>query len=328
MGIIRENEIYINDDRLCFLFSLLINKKAVFSDIHKSNIESFKNTFNTFIYEIAETYIQTLPDEKKEQIRELAEDDIDLIPIDCQDWYNTEYQEDEETIIITLKENGEPLRNILKRYAQKHWNDDLVTWNSTNHYCSEKICRDFYNEILDYNCKDYHTDKLENIQAIVLGYFKGYISIESINCNIDLISIADMLFIPFYPYQDNIIDSFECCINAQEFKKGFNQMLNDVQLSTDKEIIKFGPKEQMLYDYLVDWINKLNSHNIDSYDIANHLGYNSYTKKDKDALNSLVSSVNKKYRVLNKIKDTKVRLLKKNRRSGYYEILKEFKPNK
>ncbi len=329
MGIIQKNEIYMNDDRLCFLFSLLQNNGAKINCENKHIADNFKDNFEVFVSEVFETYVQTLPKHKQEQIiNELSDYDDERIPYEYNDWYNIAYSEDSNELSINLKENGLLLDDTLRRYAQNHWEDDLFTWDETNHYCSEKICRDFYQEILVYNCKNYYVEDTKNIHAIVLGYYKGYIEINNIECDIDLTRIGHMLFQPCYvnEYKNDAVTHFKCCINAHRFKKEFEDLIKGQynKCSTGKivnEIKEYPNQQKKMYDCIVKWIENIGSYNLPPDDLRNTLNIG-ISKEDTDILNSAVSLLNKFYKEIEKSNKP---LIKKNRRTGYYEISKDFK---
>lgn len=327
MGIVQEHEIYLNDDRLCFLFSLLQNNGAKVSCTKKRIADNFKNNFEVFVSEVFETYIQTLPKHKQEQIiDELSDYDDERIPYKYNDWYSITYSRKRNELSITLKENGLLLDDTLRRYAQNYWEDDLFSWNETNHYCSEKICRDFYQEILDYNCKNYYVEDTKNIHAIVLGYYKGYIEVNNIECDIDLTGIGDMTFQPCARYQTNAITHFKCCINANRFKKEFEDLIKGQhsKCSTSKVVNKIQeyPKQQKkMYDSIVNWIENMGSYNFPPDELRNILNIG-FKNEDTDILNNAVSLLNKCYK---EIENSSKPLIKKNRRTGYYEISKDFK---
>lgn len=327
MGIVQENEIYLSDDRLCFLFSLLINNGATISCANEHVADDFKQNFEVFVSEVFETYVQTLPQHRQEQIiNELSDYDSERIPYEYNDWYTITYSDIDNTLSIDLKENGTLLYDTLSRYADNHWEDDLCTWNETNHYCSEKICKDFYQQILDYNAKTYYVDDIKNIHAIVLGYFKGYIEVKSMECAIDLSGIEYMLFQPCYVngYPTDNVTHFKCCINADSFKKEFDKLIkgqgNKVSTSTaEKKITKYPSQKQNMYDCIVKWIKNMGTYNIPPEELmrAAELAYN-----DRDALYTATSELNNYYKKLN---NTDKKLIKKNRKTGYYEISKDFK---
>lgn len=329
MGIVQENEIYVNDDRLCFLFSLLINRGATISCANNHIADEFKENFEVFVSEIFETYIQTLSSQRKEQIiKEMSDYDSERIPYKYNDWYEITYSDKDKVLSINLKENGVLLYETLSRYADNHWEDDLCTWNGTNHYCSEKICRDFYQQLLDYNAKTYYVDDIKNIHAIVLGYFKGYIEIKSIECEIDLSSIGYMLFQPCYvnAYPTDTVTHFKCCINADCFKKEFDKLIKGQENKvsepyTKKKIKKYPPQQQAMYDFIVNSIRKNGRYKIDPLTLRKVLNIGS-SKEDTDVLNSAVSLLNRCYKDINK---TNKPLLKKVKRTDLYDISIDFK---
>lgn len=327
MGIVQENEIYLSDDRLCFLFSLLINNGATISCANEHVADDFKQNFEVFVSEVFETYVQTLPQHRQEQIiNELSDYDSERIPYEYNDWYTITYSNEDNTLSIALKENGTLLYDTLSRYAENHWEDDLCTWNETNHYCSEKICKDFYQQILDYNAKTYYVNDTKNIHAIVLGYFKGYIEIKSLECAIDLSGIECMLTHPCYVngYPTDNVTHFKCCINADRFKKEFDKLIkgqgNKVPTSTaEKKITKYPQQQQNMYDCIVKWIENMGTYNLPPEELINaiDIGYD-----DKDILYNATKELNNCYKKLN---NTNKKLIKKNRKTGYYEISKDFK---
>lgn len=225
MGIVQENEIYISNDRLCFLFSLLINNGAKISCENQHQADNFINNFKVFVSEIMETYVMTKPQHQQEQItREMNNINTDNIPSLYDDWYEITYSDENKVLIITPKDSGRLLNETLNRYTSCHWGDELSAWDNTNHFCSIKLCKDFYNKIEDYNCKDFSTNDINDIQAIVLGYYKSCLKVLDIECNIDLSLIDDMLFIPFYEeYPTDNVTHFVCKFDAREFKKIFNE---------------------------------------------------------------------------------------------------------
>lgn len=327
MGIVQENEIYLSDDRLCFLFSLLINNGATISCANEHIADDFKQNFEVFVSEVFETYVQTLPQYRQEQIiNELSDYDSERIPYEYNDWYTITYSDIDNTLSIDLKENRTLLYDTLSRYADNHWEDDLCTWNETNHYCSEKICKDFYQQILDYNAKTYYVDDIKNIHAIVLGYFKGYIEVKSIECAIDLSGIECMLTQPCYvnEYPTDNVTHFKCCINADSFKKEFDKLIkgqgNKVSTSTaEKKITKYPLQQQNMYDCIVKWVENMGTYNLPPEELihAIDIGYD-----DKGVLYNATKELNKCYKKLN---NTNKKLIKKNRKTGYYEISKDFK---
>ena len=329
MGIVQANEFYVNDDRLCYLFSLLINKGAKISCANKHIADEFKANFEVFVSEIFETYVQTLSKHRQEQIiNKLADYDDERIPYEYNDWYELNYSDTDKMLTITLKDDGLLLDDTLRRYAQNHWKDDLFTWNETNHYCSEKICRDFYQQILDYNAKTYYVDDIKNIHAIVLGYYKGYIEINKIECRIDLSGISNMLFQPCYinEYPTNLVTSFKCNINAHLFKIGFDNLIKGQNnpLSNTKvvsKITKYPPQQQAMYDYIVNWVKEKGSYKLPPEKLRNVLGIKSFDK-DTDILNNAVSVLNKCYKEIN---GTDKPLIKKNKRTGFYDITFDLK---
>lgn len=329
MGIVQENEIYVNDDRLCFLFSLLIKNGASISCANKHIADEFTENFEVFVSEIFETYIQTLSSQRQKQImNELSDYDSGRIPYEYNDWYEITYSDKNKVLSITLKENGVLLYEILSRYANNHREDDLCTWNETNHYCSNKICSDFYQQIQDYNAKTYYVKDIKNIHAIVLGYFKGYIEIKSIECEIDLSEIGYMLTQPCYvnEYPTNAVTHFKCCINADSFKKEFDKFIKEQgnkvsELPTNKKITKYPPQQQIMYDFIVNSIKKSGRYKIDPSKLRKILNIGN-SEKDTDVLNSAVSLLNKCYREINKTANP---LLKKVKRTDLYDISLDFK---
>lgn len=327
MGIVQDNEIYLSDDRLCFLFSLLVNNGATITCTNKHIASEFKGNFEIFVSELFETYIQILPSQKRKQIiDELSEYDSERIPYEYNNWYDIVYSDKDKVLSITLKQNGTLLYDTLSRYADNHWDDDLCTWNETNHYCSEKICRDFYKQILDYNAKTYYVDDTKNIHAIVLGYFKGYIEIKRVECDIDLSNIGNMLIQPCYinEYPTNAVTHFKCCINANSFKKEFDKLIKGQESKTSapmttKEITKYPPQQQIMYDCIVKWIEDMGTYNLPPEELIHAIGIK---HTEKDVLNTATSELNNYYKQLN---NTHNKLIKKNRKTGYYEISRDFK---
>ena len=327
MGIVQENEIYLSDDRLCFLFSLLVNNGATITCANEHVANDFTENFEIFVSEIFETYIQTLPNHKREHIiDELSEYDSERIPYEYNDWYDITYSDKDKQISITLKQNGSLLYDTLSRYADNHWDDDLCTWNETNHYCSEKICKDFYQQILDYNAKTYYVNDTKNIHAILLGHFKGYIEIKRIECEVDLSSIGNMLIQPCYinEYPTNTVTHFKCCINANSFKKEFDKLIRGQVNKTSvpmptKKITKYPPQQQAMYNCIVKWIENMGTYNLPPEELIHAIGIK-YT--EKDVLNNAISELNNCYKKLN---NTDNKLIKKNRKTGFYEISTDFK---
>lgn len=231
MSIVQEKEIYISNDRLCFLFNLLINNGAKIPCENKNIADNLIEDFNVFVAGIMETYLQTVPQYTQDQItRELQTMDSDDIPFQYNNWYEISYLAEDKILQISLKDSGKLLNDTLYRYIRLYIDDELSAWDNTNHFCSTKLYKDFYDKISNYNCKDLHIEDTEDILAIVLGYYQNYIRINKIICNIDLSPIDDMLFIPCYGYQQAVVTYFYCHIDAQKLKQKFNEFVKEEQI--------------------------------------------------------------------------------------------------
>ena len=179
-----------------------------------------------------------------------------------------------------------------------------------------------------YEKDGFYVYDINNIHAIVLGYFKGYIEIKSIECEIDLSSIGYMLFQPCYvnAYPTDTVTHFKCCINADCFKKEFDKFIKGQENKvsepyTKKEIKKYPPQQQAMYDFIVNSIRKNGRYKIDPLTLRKVLNIGS-SKEDTDVLNSAVSLLNRCYKDINK---TNKPLLKKVKRTDLYDISIDFK---
>ena len=217
MGIALEKEFYLNNDRLAYLLMLLINNGIIIENINKYQAESFQYEFKEFVGELSEFYVQTHHSNKKNKITEaINEIDDENIPEEFSEWYTIKYTEEDKELEIILRKNGEHLKTALKRYYRQYWNSRTSTWDETNHNSGENACELFYNKIKAFNTRDLHIKNIDDIHAILIGYFKGDIKINKIQCEIDLSAFSSLIAYN-QSYPTDLVTEFYCHMNAKQF---------------------------------------------------------------------------------------------------------------
>ena len=258
MGLAFETEIYLNNDRLAYLLTLLVNNGIIIVNQNKYQAESFEYEFKEFIGELSEFYVQTHHSSKKGKIAKIIDETIDEdIPEEFFNWYSIKYSEDDRELEIILKKNGEQLKKALKRYIRQYWKNRTKSWDAKNHISGENDCEAFYNKIKSLNIRDLHITEIEHIHAILKGYLNGDIKINKIECEIDLSPFSSpMLFC--LPYPTDLVTKFYCHMDAKKFCLNFikGQYKSDYNDTTDKKEEKLEQQQWLLLKGIANYYNK------------------------------------------------------------------------
>ena len=248
MGIALEKEFYLNNDRLAYLLMLLINNGIIIENINKHQAENFQYEFKEFVGELSEFYVQTHHSNKKNKIIDtINEINDENIPEEFLEWYSIKYTEEDKELEIILRKNGEHLKTALKRYYRQYWNNRTNTWDNTNHNSGENACEVFYNKIKAFNTRDLHIKNIDDIHAILIGYFKGDIKINKIQCEIDLSAFSSPVAYNL-PYPTDLVTEFYCHMNAKQFclKYGKGKYKLAYKDQTEKKIEILEPQQWFL----------------------------------------------------------------------------------
>lgn len=225
--------------------------------------------------------------------------------------------------------DNEQLRTFLEEYIDLYIKGELI--EVENSYESiEVLTRELIAITKDIktNKKRYITYKTKFAPLILARYLENKEFIKDLS-----ISLAPEGEMPYYPmelYEDNEFgdvertqywqDYFICkyTLDMEWYLDKFNRPAN--KTVTVKRRTDYSPQQRKLLDVITDWVRGENSYRIDPESLFSRAKLKLKAKNEDMA----ISRLNKCYKQIN---STTITLIKKSKKTGYYEISREFKPN-
>lgn len=223
--------------------------------------------------------------------------------------------------------DNEQLRTFLEEYIDLYIKGELI--EAENSYESiEVLTRELIAITKDIktNKKRYITDKTEFAPLILARYFENKEFIKDLS--ISLAPEGEMPY-PMKLYEDNEFgdverskywqDYFVCkyVLDMEWYLDKFNNPAS--KTVTVKRRTDYPPQQRKLLNIIINRV-KEGRYRIDSFDLSEK----SKLQLDGNSLHSAISRLNKCYKEIN---NTTITLIKKSKKTGYYEISREFKPN-
>ena len=239
-----------------------------------------------------------------------------------------EYKGTIKGVNISCNDIGQ-LREFLTEYSNLYIKGELI--EAENSYESiEALNRELIAITKDIktNKKRYITEKTKFAPLILARYFENKEFIKDLR-----ISLAPEGEMPYYPmelYKNNEFgdvertqywqDYFICkyTLDMEWYLDKFNRPAN--KTVTVKRRTDYSPQQRKLLDVITDWVRGENSYRIDPESLFSRAKLKLKAKNEDMA----ISRLNKCYKQIN---STTITLIKKSKKTGYYEISREFKPN-
>lgn len=238
-----------------------------------------------------------------------------------------EYKGTIKGVNISCNDN-EQLRAFLEEYSDLYSKGELI--EAENSYESiEALNREFIAITKDIktNKKRYITEKTKFAPLILARYFENKEFIKDLS-----ISLAPEGEMPYYPmelYKNNEFgDSersrywqyyFVCkyVLDMEWYLDKFNNPVN--KTVTVKRRTDYPPQQRKLLNIIINRV-KEGRYRIDSFDLSEK----SKLPLDGNSLHSAISRLNKCYKEIN---NTTTTLIKKSKKTGYYNISSDFHPD-
>lgn len=239
-----------------------------------------------------------------------------------------EYKGTIKGVNISCNDIGQ-LREFLTEYSNLYIKGELI--EAENSYESiEALNRELIAITKDIktNKKRYITEKTKFAPLILARYFENKEFIKDLR-----ISLAPEGEMPYYPmelYKNNEFgdrkmsrywqDYFVCkyVLDMEWYLDKFNSTVS--KTVTVKRRTDYSPQQRKLLDVITDWVRGENSYRIDPESLFSRAKLKLKAKNEDMA----ISRLNKCYKQIN---STTITLIKKSKKTGYYEISREFKPN-
>ena len=224
--------------------------------------------------------------------------------------------------------DNEQLRTFLEEYIDLYIKGELI--EVENSYESiEVLTRELIAITKDIktNKKRYITYKTKFAPLILARYLENKEFIKDLS--ISLAPEGEMPY-PMELYEDNEFgdvertqyweDYFICkyTLDMEWYLDKFNRPAN--KTVTVKRRTDYSPQQRKLLDVITDWVRGENSYRIDPESLFSRAKLKLKAKNEDMA----ISRLNKCYKQIN---STTITLIKKSKKTGYYEISREFKPN-
>ena len=217
------------------------------------------------------------------------------------------------------------LREFLTEYIDLYVKGELIE-SENSHESIEVLNRELIAITKDIktNKKRYITEKTKFAPLILARYFENKEFIKDLS-----ISLAPVGELPYYPmelYKNNEFgdsersrywqDYFTCkyVLDMEWYLDKFNRPAS--KTVTVKRRTDYPPQQQKLLNIIINRV-KEGRYRIDSLDLSEK----SKLPLDGNSLHSAISRLNKCYKEIN---NTTITLIKKSKKTGYYEISKDF----
>lgn len=239
-----------------------------------------------------------------------------------------EHKETISGVNISCNDNVQ-LREFLTEYIDLYVKGELI--EPENSYESiEVLNRELIAITKDIktNKKRYITEKTKFAPLILARYFENNDFIKDLS-----ISLAPEGEMPYYPmelYKNNEFGDSEMsrywqdyfiCEYTLDMKWYLDKFNNPVSKTvTVKSRSTYPKQQQKLLNVITEWIRVENSYRID----PDRLFSRAKLKLAEQSKDMAISRLNKYYKEIN---NTTITLIKKSKKTGYYEISREFKPN-
>ena len=236
-----------------------------------------------------------------------------------------EYKGTIKGVNISCNDIGQ-LREFLTEYSNLYIKGELI--EAENSYESiEALNRELIAITKDIktNKKRYITEKTKFAPLILARYFENKEFIKDLR-----ISLAPEGEMPYYPmelYKNNEFgdrkmsrywqDYFVCkyVLDMEWYLDKFNSTVS--KTVTVKRRTDYSPQQRKLLDVITDWVRGENSYRIDPESLFSRAKLK-LARQNKDMA---ISRLNKYYQEIN---NTTITLVKKSKKTGYYEISKDF----
>ena len=224
--------------------------------------------------------------------------------------------------------NNEQLRAFLEEYSDLYSKGELIETENSNESI-EALNKDLIDITKDIktNKKRYITDKTEFAPLILARYLENKEFIKDLS--ISLAPEGDMPY-PMELCENNEFGDIErsrywqdyfICEYTLDMKWYLDKFNNPVSKTvTVKSRSTYPKQQQKLLNVITEWIRVENSYRID----PDRLFSRAKLKLAEQSKDMAISRLNKCYKEIN---NTTITLIKKSKKTGYYEISREFKPN-
>lgn len=223
--------------------------------------------------------------------------------------------------------DNEQLRAFLEEYSDLYSKGKLIEAENTNESI-EALNKDLIDTTKDIktNKERFITEKTKFAPLILARYLENNDFIKDLSIN--LAPEGEMPY-PMELYEDNEFgdsersrywqDYFVCkyTLDMEWYLDKFNRPAS--KTVTVKRRTDYPPQQRKLLNIIINRV-KEGRYRIDSLDLSEK----SKLSLDGNSLHSAISRLNKCYKEIN---NTTIILIKKSKKTGYYEISREFKPN-
>ena len=225
--------------------------------------------------------------------------------------------------------NNEQLRAFLEEYSDLYIKGELIEAENTNESI-EALNKDLIDITKDIktNKERFITDKTKFAPLILVRYLENNEFIKDLSIN--LAPEGDMPY-PMELYKNNEFgdsersrywqDYFVCkyVLDMEWYLDKFNSTVS--KTVTVKQRTDYPPQQRKLLDVITDWVRVENSYRID----PDRLFSRAKLKLAEQSKDMAISRLNKCYKEIN---NTTITLVKKSKKTGYYEISKDFQFNR
>lgn len=239
-----------------------------------------------------------------------------------------EYKETIKGVNISCNDN-EQLRAFLEEYSDLYTKGELIETENSNESVetlnSELIA---ITKDIKTNKKRYITDKTEFAPLILARYFENKEFIKDLS--ISLVPEGEMPYYPMELYENNEFgdsersrywkDYFVCkyVLDMEWYLDKFNSTVS--KTVTVKQRTDYPPQQRKLLDVITDWVRVENSYRI----APDRLFSRAKLKLAEQSKDMAISRLNKCYQEIN---NTTTTLIKKSKKTGLYNISRDFHPN-
>ena len=288
-----------------------------------------------------DVYLNGMSFENRRQLERFAStldsnfrSDTSQMTIEEEESYNDSYQpvivynQDLFEVHISCQDNNK-LRVFLTEYSQLYYEGELIENDNIND--SFEILNNTLIEItknITTNKKRYILTDTKFAPLILARYLENNGFIKDLS--ISLAPEGEMPYHPMELYENNEFgdgersrywqDYFVCkyTLDMEWYLDKFNRPAN--KTVTVKRRTDYSPQQRKLLDVITDWVRGENSYRIDPESLFSRAKLKLKAKNEDMA----ISRLNKCYKQIN---STTITLIKKSKKTGYYEISREFKPN-
>lgn len=225
--------------------------------------------------------------------------------------------------------NNEQLRAFLEEYSDLYSKGELIETENSNESI-EALNKDLIDITKDIktNKERFITDKTKFAPLILVRYLENNEFIKDLSIN--LAPEGDMPY-PMELYKNNEFgdsersrywqDYFVCkyVLDMEWYLDKFNSTVS--KTVTVKQRTGYPPQQRKLLDVITDWVRVENSYRID----PDRLFSRAKLKLAEQSKDMAISRLNKCYKEIN---NTTITLVKKSKKTGYYEISKDFQFNR